>query len=234
MSASKAPSREAASTGHVCSAQPANSADSGMQSPWKQGLQHVLAPAGQCFPDPSAQQTEKSSLGLNTCPTMRATAGQGAAGQDRLLPLFCTGLIHCLMLGKNKDARGAAPGERKGGANTCRHCFCCCGRDVLASERNLLYPHRKGKKSYNLKSASRVSCSFTSPLLTSFHPTAVTTFRDVGGRSEKQAEVISPLFSSLRLSLFLTPCLLPDVLTASLLPAFAFTLVFIQQFNSGS
>lgn len=97
ISAFKAAPREAAGTGHLCSVQPANSADSGMQSPRKQGLWHVLAPAGQCFPDPSAQQTAKPSLGLNTCPT---TAGQGAARQDRFLPLFCPGLIDWLMLGK--------------------------------------------------------------------------------------------------------------------------------------
>lgn len=102
ISASKAPPREAASTGHFCSVQPANSADSGMQSPQKQGLWHVLAPAGQCFPDPSAQQTAKPSLGLNTCPTTGATAGQGAAHQDRFLPLFCPGLIDWLMLGKTR------------------------------------------------------------------------------------------------------------------------------------
>lgn len=75
---------------------------SGMQSPRKQGLWHVLAPAGQCFPDPSAQQTAKPSLGLNTCPTTGATAGQGAARQDRFLPLFCPGLIDWLMLGKTR------------------------------------------------------------------------------------------------------------------------------------
>lgn len=152
MRTSKAPPREAASTGHLCST--ANSADSRMQSPQKQGLQHILAPAGQCFPDPSAQQTAKPSLGLNTCPTIGATVGQGAAGQDRFLPLLCTGLIAWLMLGKNKDGHGVAPGERKRVANTCR-CCCCCGRDVLTSEMNLLYPHRvwKGNKSYNLKSA---------------------------------------------------------------------------------
>lgn len=98
----KAPPREAAGTGHLCSVQPANSADSGMQSPRKQGLWHVLAPAGQCFPDPSAQQTAKPSLGLNTCPTTGATAGQGAARQDRFLPLFCPGLIDWLMLGKTR------------------------------------------------------------------------------------------------------------------------------------
>lgn len=63
---------------------------------------------------------------------------------------------------------------------------------------------------------------------------AVTAFGGVGRPSEKQQGVGSPLFSSLRLPLFLTPCLQPDVLTASLLPAFALTPVFIQQFNSGS
>lgn len=73
MRASKAPPRDAAGTGHLCST--ANNADSGMQSPRKRGLQHILAPAGRCFPVPSAQQAAK--LGLNTCPTTGATAGQG-------------------------------------------------------------------------------------------------------------------------------------------------------------
>lgn len=114
ISASKAPPREAAGTGHLCSVQPANSADSGMQSPRKQGLWHVLAPAGQCFPDPSAQQTAKRSLGLNTCPTTGATAGQGAARQDRFLPLFCPGLIDWLMLGKTRMPMEQHQGRGKG------------------------------------------------------------------------------------------------------------------------
>lgn len=149
------------------------------------------------------------------------------------------GLINRLLLGKNKAACGEALGVRKGRTNTCRCCCCCCcccGRDVSTSERDLLVSPQgmEGKRKLRLKISSRDSCAFTLPWLTSFHPTAVTSFGGIGRPLEKQLGVGSALFSSPRPSLFLTPCLQPDVLTASLLPTLVFTLVLIQQFNSGS
>lgn len=131
----------------------------------------------------------------------RPFAGTGSCLSSAL------GLIKRLLLGKNKAACGAAPGERKGGANTCGCCCCCCGRDVSTSERDLLISPLglEGKQKLWLKISSGDSCAFTLPPLTSSHPMSVSSFGGVGRPSEKRPGVGLALFCSPRLSLFLPP-----------------------------
>lgn len=233
MRASKAPPRDAAGTGHLCST--ANSVDSGMQSPGKRGLQHVLAPAGRCSPDPRAQQAAKPSLGLNTRPTTGAAAGQGLLARTG----SCPSVLRAEGLAQAWEKQGwpwsSTRGEERGSKHLRLLLLLLWQRCLGLREEPAASPQGlEGKQKLQLKISSRPSCAFTSASLTSFHPTAVAAFGGVGRPSEKHPGVGSPLFSSLRLSLFLTPCLQPDVLAASLLPASALTLVFIQQFNSGS
>lgn len=148
--------------------------------------------------------------------------------------LCARGLINGILLGKTRLPVEQRRERGKGGENTSG--CCCCGRNASTSETDLLVSPQglEGKQKQWLKISSRHSCAFTLPVLTSVHPTAVSSSGGVGRPLVKRPGVESTLFSSPRLPLVLTPCLQPDVLPACLLPALAFTLVVIQQFSSGS
>lgn len=216
----KLPPREAAGTGHLCTVQPACSAGSGMQSPRKQGYSTSWLQLGSALLTPLLSRLQ-SFTGIKHLPDHGSHSGTGGCLPGQVPGLGKTGML-----------MEQHQGEERGSEHLWVLLWQRCPdfrEEPAVSPQSL-----EGKQKLQLQISSKASCSFTSAWLTSFHPMAVTAFGGGDTRSEKQPGVGYPLFSALRLSLFLTPCLQPDVLTASLLPAFAFTLVFIQQCNSGS
>lgn len=93
----------------------------------------------------------KAFSGIKHLPDHGGHGGTGSCSPGQVPASLLHWAGSCL----GKTRMFVAPGEREGGANTCGCCCCCCSRDVLTSERNLLYPHRvwKENKTYNLKPA---------------------------------------------------------------------------------